>query len=74
MRHIRGGPCEGGGWVQSLAMTYALWPMGKSANVINGDDYLFRKCGFLAHQVPFYDSKLGQHVSSCRLSNIQASK
>lgn len=36
--------------------------MAKSANMINGDDYLFRNCGFLAHQVHFYDSNLGQHI------------
>lgn len=44
----------------------------KCANVINGDDYLFRKCAFPAQQLHVYDSNLGRDVSSCRLSSPTA--
>lgn len=43
----------------------------KCANMINGHDYLFRKCGFLAQQLLFYDLNPGREVSSCRQSHAQ---
>lgn len=36
--------------------------------MINGHDYLLRKCGFLAQQLLLHDSNLGRDVSSCRQS------
>lgn len=40
----------------------------KCASMINGHDYLLRKCGFLAQQLHFYDLNLGQDASSWRQS------
>lgn len=46
---------------QSLAMTYSVLANGKEkcASMINGHDYLLRKCGFLAQQqLHFYNLNL----------------
>lgn len=65
--------CGGGGTVFSHDLYFVANGKEKCANMINGDDYLFRKCGFLAHQLSFCDSNLRQEVSSCRLSYMQTS-
>lgn len=46
----------------------------KCASMINGHDYLVRKCGFLAQQLHFYDLNLGRDASSCRQSCLQTSQ
>ncbi|KAM7369651.1 hypothetical protein PAMP_010955 [Pampus punctatissimus] len=46
----------------------------KYASMINGHDYLLRKCGFLAQQLHFYDLNLEPDASSCKQSCRQTSE
>lgn len=46
----------------------------KCASMINGHDYLLRKCGFLAQQLHFYDLNLGRDALSCKQSCGQTSQ
>lgn len=57
-----------GGTVLSPDLFFLADEKENCANMINGHDYLLRKCGFLAQQLYFYDLNLGQYVLSCRLS------
>lgn len=57
-----------GGTVLSPDLFFLTDEKENCANMINGHDYLLRKCGFLAQQLCFYDLNLGQYVLSCRLS------
>lgn len=65
-----GGDCifQCGGTVFSHDLFFLANGKEKCASMINGHDYLLRKCGFLAQQLHFYDLNLGQDVSSCRQS------
>lgn len=63
-----------GGTVFSHDLFFLANGKEKCASMINGHDYLLRKCGFLAQQLHFYDLNLGQDASSCRQSYIQSSQ
>lgn len=53
-----------GGTVFSHDLFFLANGKEKCASVINGHDYLLRKCGFLAQQLHFYDLNPGQDASS----------
>lgn len=57
-----------GGRVLSPDLFLLVAEKANHANMINGHDYLLRKCGFLAQQLHFYDLNLGQDVLSCKQS------
>lgn len=63
-----------GGTVFSHDLFFLANGKEKCASMINGHDYLLRKCRFLAQQLHFYDLNLGQDASSCRQSYIQSSQ
>lgn len=60
-----------GGRVLSPDLFLLVVEKANHANMINGHDYLLRKCGFLAQQLHFYDLNLGQDVLSCKQSCTQ---
>lgn len=60
--------CMWGGTVFSHDLFFVADGKEKCASVINGDDYLFRKCAFPAHQLHVFDSNPRRNVSSCRLN------
>lgn len=66
--------CWCGGTVFSHDLFFLANGKEEYASMINGHDYLLRKCGFLAQQLHFYDLNLRQDASSCRQSCIQTSQ